>query len=220
MGKKAVDVKKAAPKAKKPARMVSKDIGGDKNGGKRTVRVNRMPRFYPTEDGPRKLATRKRPFSQHKRSIRASITPGTVLIMVAGRQKGKRVVFLKQLSSGLLLVTGPYQVNGCPLRRVNQNYVIATKTKIDTSSVQVPDRVNDAYFKRTKLRRPKHTEGEIFDKKKEEYTVSQERKDDQVAVDKALLAAIGKNADKKVLLQYLASRFSLRNHQYPHKMVF
>ncbi|CAD5118755.1 DgyrCDS7432 [Dimorphilus gyrociliatus] len=205
---------------KKSAEVKKKQIGGDKNGGTRLVRVNRPPKSYQTAEVSRKLKNKKGCFSKHKRNLRTTITPGTVLILLAGRHKGKRVVFLKQLNSGLLLVTGPFRLNGCPLRRVNQIYVIATKTKVDISKISIPDRVNDAYFRRKVLKKPKHAEGEIFEQKKEVYSVSDERKEDQLTVDKSVLEAIRAHPEKKLLFGYLGAMFSLNNRQYPHKMIF
>jgi large subunit ribosomal protein L6e len=208
------------PAAAKKATTVTKEIGGEKNGEKRIVNLNKTPRALPTQARKQRKASNKKPFSQHNRKLRSSITPGTVLILVAGVHKGKRVVFLKQLASGLLLVTGPFRINRCPLRRINQIYVIATQTKIDISGVKVPDTINDEYFRRSKAKKVRHGEGEIFEQKKTAYVVTEQRKKDQVEVDRQLIGAIKKNSEKKLLCQYLASSFSIRKGNFPHKMNF
>jgi large subunit ribosomal protein L6e len=220
--KKTNEKKPEERKPKKATRIIKKTVKGDKNGGSRQVRVKRFPKFYPTEDRPKKLRTNAKSFSQHKHTLRPTITPGTVLILVAGRHAGKRVVFLKQLKSGLLLVTGPFKLNGCPLRRINQIYVIATSTKVDISKVTVPENINDAFFNRVKAvkKTKKAAEGEIFETKKETYKVNEERKSAQLNVDKQLIVAIKANAEKGLITSYLKSKFGLSNKQYPHTMKF
>lgn len=109
-------------------------VSGEKNGGTRLVPTSKAPRYYPADDIRQPKKSRKSP---KPTKLRPSIVPGVVLIVLAGRFRGKRVVFLKQLESGLLLVTGPYKINGVPLRRVNQAYVIATSTKVDLEGFEV-----------------------------------------------------------------------------------
>jgi len=81
--------------------------------------------------------------------LRRGIVPGSVLVLLSGRFRGKRVVFLKQLESGLLLVTGPYKINGVPLKRVNQVYTLTTSTKVDLKGVDVA-KIADGLFKKEK----------------------------------------------------------------------
>merc|ERR1711957_452008 len=88
--------------------------------------------------GP-KEANEREIMSHGTARLRKSITPGTVLILLGGRFRGKRVVFLKQLDSGLLMVTGPYRANGVPAKRCNQAYCIATSSKVDVSKVDLKD---------------------------------------------------------------------------------
>ena len=148
--------------------------------------------------------------------VRKSITPGTVLILLAGRFRGKRVVCLKALESGLLLVSGPYKINGVPLRRVNQAYVIATSTKVDVSGVDVSS-INDEYFARSK---DSSTEGEaefFMGDAPKPAVVSDQRKADQKKVDDALLKAVGA---VDMMEAYLAAQFSLHPSDKPHLMKF
>merc|ERR1712080_745720 len=132
---------------------------------------------------------------------------------------GKRVIVLKQLGTGLVLITGPHKLNGCPLRRVNQRYLVDTKTKLDVAAVKVPETINDKYFARVKADKAKK-EGDIFEAKKEAYKPSEQRKADQAAVDAQVLAAIKAHKEGAVLKQYLGATFALSKGEFPHKMQF
>mmetsp|Transcript_682 Transcript_682/g.2063 ORF Transcript_682/g.2063 Transcript_682/m.2063 type:complete len:191 (-) Transcript_682:59-631(-) len=182
-----------------------------KKGG-RTKGEPRSARYYPAYD----VKSPKGPAHVQKAAkLRASLTPGTVVILLAGRFRGKRCVMLKVLDSGLLLVSGPFSVNGVPIKRVNAAYVIATSTKVDLAGVSVPKKLDDAYF----AREAKADGGDLFDADApaKPTETSDERKADQKALDAGLLKAVDKTP---MLKAYLAALFTLTKGMKPHDMKF
>jgi len=153
--------------------------------------------------------------------LRKSLVPGTVLIMVSGPYRGKRCVFLKQLKkSGLLLVNGPFRVNGVPIRRLNQAYVIATPTRIPIH-FKIPAIFDDKYFKRRKTEKKKKptisTPDDAFTPKPKKRPYPKDRKDAQRKLDDLMVPIIQK---KPLLSRYLRARFSLSKAEYPHLLKF
>lgn len=177
------------------------------------VTVNKGPKWYPAEDRKTPVPSRKHVHKPTK--LRSSIKPGCVLIILSGTHRGSRVVFLKQMASGLLLVTGPYGVNRIPLKRIDQAYVIATSTVIDVDGLDL-SKFDDAYFKQKKT--PSRREAmEVDEKPKEKAPVLPERVEDQKSVDSVLIPRIEK---EPFLSNYLKAKFTLKNGQYPHEMKF
>lgn len=175
-------------------------------------------------------------------TLRKSIKPGTIAIMLAGRFRGKHVVVLKQLpKNGPLVVTGPFKYNGVPLRRVNPRYIIATKTSIDISGVDTGKIQNDV-FVRAKSEKRQKGEGEFMGDKKKAAAEAKAKKTDkraksrssgrnggkvsdarlslQKSVDAAIIAAVKKDALGKAKAGYLRSIFTLKPGDAPHRMVF
>ncbi|KAL1980909.1 hypothetical protein VTN96DRAFT_3329 [Rasamsonia emersonii] len=200
--------------------MSDSTVGQTKKFGKgeRTVPhpSQKAQKWYPVDDEPQPKKVRK---SIRPTKLRESLQPGAILILLAGRFRGKRVVLLKHLSQGVLLVTGPFKINGVPLRRVNARYVIATSARVDLTGidtatlekVSAPDYFTKEKSKEKKTEEAFFKQGEKPEKKK----VTSARAADQKAIDQALLANIKK---EQFLASYLATSFSLRNGDKPHEM--
>ena len=199
MGKSKQDLLKSRKESRKKNAESNKELKNRKN-------------WYP-------VVTSKQHFTRlskkpHASKLRKDLEEGQIIILLSGRFRGKRVVYLKRLESGLLLVTGPYKYNGVPLKRVNSAYVLPTKTKINVKGVA--DKINDDLFKKVEVKREK--EEDFFeDNDTKKKRITNERKDAQNSVDTAVKKAVDEVPELK---NYLRCRFALKNGDKPHLMNF
>jgi len=154
----------------------------------------------------------KKPKASH---ISAPLTPGQVVIILSGRFRGRRVIFLKKLESNLLLVTGPYKYNGVPLKRVNAAYVLPTNTKINIKP-EIAKNVDEKIFERVEIDRKKEEDFFVDEKKKKER-ITEDRKKIQTEVDTEVKKAVDA---VPMMKEYLRNRFALKNGDKPHLMKF
>lgn len=168
--------------------------------------------WYPVNDTKTKFTRRTKNVKAPR--LRGDITPGQVLILLSGRFRGRRVIFLKALESGLLLVTGPYKFNGVPLKRVNQAYVIATKTRVTLGNTPGLDKINDAFFKRVNITRG----ADFFEEPKvKKERITESRRNAQNTIDTEVVKSVKSVPQLK---EYLQNRFALKNGDKPHLMVY
>lgn len=168
--------------------------------------------WYPTTNLKQHFKRKsKLPKQTH---IQHALQPGQIVILLSGRFRGKRVVYLKKLQSGLLLVTGPYKLNGVPLKRVNQAYVLPTCTKVELADVAKD--VTDELFKKVDVKR--ENEKDFFeDPLVKKGRITDERKNAQIKVDTEVKKAVDAVPQ---LNKYLKFRFALKNGDKPHLMKF
>ena len=195
------------------AKGLEKRKASRKNNAEENKNLKLKKNWYPVSNLKSHFVRKcKIPKASH---ISSPLTPGQVVIILSGRFRGRRVVFLKKLESNLLLVTGPYKYNGVPLKRVNAAYVLPTNTKLKVDAETAKD-VKDDFFKKVKIERTK--EEDFFeDDKKKSARVTEDRKKMQNQVDTVVKKAVD---EVPMMKEYLRNRFALKNGDKPHLMKF
>lgn len=176
--------------------------------------ISAAEEWYPTFDEPKqKPPLVGKPSREEK--LRPGLEPGTVVILLTGKFKGKRMIFLKQLAPGFLLLNGPYCVNKVPLLKMKQDLVIITSTKIPVPEVDLSGITMD-YFVKPKKAKREQSQAEFFQAPEDEKPkLSEEVVATQKKIDDALVPSIDEE-----MVQYLRTPFTLYAGDRPHLMKF
>merc|ERR1712224_50428 len=139
---------------------------------------------------------------------------GDILIILAGRFKGKRVIFLRKIARGIL-VTGPSEINGVPICQINNAFVLTTTFKLDLSRVDLSqlDKTVHKFFG------SKNFDQLIDDRHKtiKQSDFIRDLKNERKKLDTVIIARIEATPG---LSSYLSASFTLKTGIKPHLLKF
>ena len=164
---------------------------GSKNKSRSNYKKNLMKK-----NKDRKLLNK---FSQNK-EMTSDLKPGSVLILLSQKLLGKKAILINTTESGLLVVTGPFSINGISLRRVNKKYTMDSGATLDTEKFNSPGLkwnpllFNDEYFKTLAKSKSKG-----FDYKNHDFVISHRIR--QNYIDKFICSSLKKDFFIKAYLQ-------------------
>jgi ribosomal protein L14E/L6E/L27E len=130
----------------------------------------------------------------------SNLKPGSVLILLSQKLLGKKVILINTTESGLLVVTGPFSLNGISLRRVNKKYTIQSGAELSVENFNSPTLIlnsrlfNDEYFETLAKSKSKS-----FDHKKHNFVISHRIR--QNYIDKFIHEFLKKNFFLKAYLR-------------------
>ena len=92
---------------------------------------------YDTED----ISQMEREFvlkhAPKPRVLRTDLQPGNIVVMLEGPYTGKRAVFVKQLGSGMAVVSGVRDVNGVPPVRIDERFLFKLSATVSIPSINI-----------------------------------------------------------------------------------
>lgn len=115
----------------------------------------------------------KKPSTKKIKKTISNLKPGSVLILLSQKLLGKKVILINTTESGLLVVTGPFSLNGISLRRVNKKYTIQSGAELRVENFNSPTLIlnsrlfNDEYFETLAK-----SKSRSFDLKKHNFVIS------------------------------------------------
>jgi len=176
--------------------------------------IQRLPKPDPRLKRPElKPKNRFRPKDRMTR-LRKSMVPGRVCVCVIGPYTSKKLVFLKQLDSGLLLCAC---LNNSAIRRFPQKWLLATSEKVSLSGAVTGElgSWSDCTFNVLKTESADDSKADDMFNQSETKNVPAEF---QSSVD-SLVKAVEGCVDDKYMTYYLKARFTLESQLGPHSMV-